>query len=193
MMRAAIKLLAAGALFVYPVAIYFADAYLTPSQLLAGLCLLLAGRILVAAWITEVKRRRYLLVAGLMLAAAVLTLRFLPRLDLDWLRLYPMVFSLAMFALFFGSLFTRMSLVERIARTMQHELPPQGVIYTRRVTWAWCGVLLLNSLVALYTAIGTSIRVWSLYNGIIVYFLFGGVLLGEYLLRTHLKRKWATA
>ena len=115
----------------------------------------------------------------------------MPDIDLAYLRLYPMLLSLLVFAMFFGSLFTRMPLVERIARMAHPELPPQGVIYTRRVTWFWCGVLLVNALLSLYTSVGTSFEIWSLYNGVIVYLLFGSVFLGEYLLRIRLQRKWA--
>jgi uncharacterized membrane protein len=185
------KLLIAGTLVVYPIAVYFADGYLTPSQLTAGLLLLLAARVLVVGWINPAKRNQSVALMTLMLAAAAAVVLWLPDIDLAYLRLYPMLLSLLVFAMFFGSLFTRMPMVERIARMAHPELPPQGVTYTRRVTWFWCGVLLVNALLSLYTSVGTSFEIWSLYNGVIVYLLFGSVFLGEYLLRIRLQRKWA--
>jgi uncharacterized membrane protein len=193
MTRAWMKLPVAAVLVIYPIAIYFADGYLTPSELVAGLLLLLSGRVLITTRINPVKQKQGIALAALLPVAAVAVLLFMPDINLAYLRLYPMLFNLSIFAIFFGSLFTSMPLVERIARMMHTDLPPQGVIYTRHVTWVWCGVLLLNAALSLYTAIGASFEVWSLYNGVIVYFLFGSVFVGEYLVRTRLRRKWAAA
>lgn len=191
MTRTAVKLLVAGILLVYPIAVYLANGYLTPSQLLAGLLLLLAGRVLVIVWINATHRIRNALLAGMLLLAAILVLLLLPAFSIAWLRFYPVLFNLAAFGLFFGSLFTRMPLAERMARLVHPELPPQGVAYTRYVTWVWSGVMLFNTLVSLYTSFATSFRFWSLYNGVLIYVLFGGVFLSEYLVRTWLRRKWA--
>ncbi|HEV7165511.1 MAG TPA: hypothetical protein VGO35_09000 [Gammaproteobacteria bacterium] len=193
MARDAAKLLVAGTLFIYPIAMYIADGYLTPTQLLAGLLFLLAARVMLAAWIKPQHHRRDVLLAGLMAAAAILVLLFMPGVKLMWLRLYPALFGLAVLAMFFGSLFTSMPIVERFARIMHSDLPPQAIVHCRRVTQAWCVVILLNILVSLYTAFETSYRIWSLYNGCIVYFVFGTMLLGEYLLRLQLRRRWAKA
>lgn len=191
--RAAAKALVAGSLVAYPVAIYLADGYLSPSQLLAGLLWLLAARLLLAVWISPTHLGRDLTTAALLVVAGAVVLRYMPGVELAWLRYYPAFFGLVAFGLFFGSLFTARPLVERIARTMGHALPPEGVAHCRRVTWAWCALLAANVLISLYTAYATSLRVWTLYNGVIVYFLFGAMLLGEYLLRLHLRRHWAAA
>lgn len=190
--RAAAKAMVAGSLVTYPIAIYFADGYLTPSQLLSGLLWLLAARLLLAAWISPKHLGRDLGVTALLAAAGVLVLRYMPDVELAWLRYYPALFGFLAFSLFLGSLYTSMPLVERIARAMGHALPPEGVTHCRRVTWAWCALLAGNVLVSLYTAYGASLQVWTLYNGVIVYFLFGAMLLGEYLLRLHLRRRWET-
>ena len=191
--RDAAKSVVVATLFVYPVAIYFADGYLSPTQLLAGLLFLFAARVLLAAWIKPQHHNRDLLFATLLAVAAFLVLLFLPAMRLDWLRLYPALISLGVLGVFFGSLFTAQPMVERIARVMHPDLPPQAIAHCRRVTQAWCLVLAGNVLVSLYTAFATSLRVWSLYNGVIVYFAFGAMLLGEYLLRLYLRRKWETA
>jgi uncharacterized membrane protein len=191
--RDAAKTVVAASLFVYPVAIYFADGYLTPTQLLAGLLFLFAARVLLAAWIKPQHHNRDLVFAALLAVAAFLVLFLLPEVRLDWLRLYPALISLGILGMFFGSLFTAQPLVERIARAMHSDLPPQGVAHCRRVTQAWCLVLAANVAVSFYTAFATSLQFWSLYNGVIVYCVFGAMLLGEYLLRLRLRRKWETA
>ena len=138
--RDAAKSLVVATLFIYPIAIYFADGYLTPSQLLAGLLFLMAVRVMLTAWIKPEKHNRDLLFAALLAAAALLVLLLLPAVRLDWLRLYPALISMGVFTMFFGSLFTAQPIVERIARVMHSDLPPQGVAHCRRVTQAWCVV-----------------------------------------------------
>lgn len=126
-----------------------------------------------------------------LLAAAVVILLLFPHLELIYVRFYPALFAFIAFAIFFGSLFTKMPLVERFARMQYANLPPQAVIYTRRVTQVWCGVLLCNTLISLYTTVGTTLEIWSFYNGVLIYFVIGGVYLCEYLIRLYLIRRWA--
>src|SRR5574343_1260429 len=53
--------------------------------------------------------------------------------DAGWpARLYPVLVSLAMLAVFSLSLFRGMPVVERLARLQEPGLPPEGVAYTRR-------------------------------------------------------------
>jgi len=191
--RDAAKSLVVGTLFIYPIAIYLAEDYLTPTQLTAGLMFLVAARVLFAAWIKPEHHRRDLVIAAALGVAAFLVLFLLPAVKIEWLRLYPAVFTLAILATFSVSLFHGMPMVERIARVLHPDLPPQGVIHCRRVTVAWCLLLTVNLIISLYTAFATSLRIWSLYNGIIVYLLFALMLGGEYLLRLRLQRKWEQA
>lgn len=189
----AAKLVVAAALLVYPLAIYFMQNALKPSELLAGLLLLFAARTLLAAWIGNLRRMLSALIAAVLFAAAVTVVLWLPGLKINWLRYYPMLLDLAAFAVFFGSLFTRMPLVERFARLVRDDLPPQGVRYTRQVTWAWSGLLLAVAAGSLYTAVAAPLRIWSLYNGLIVYLIFGAAFGCEYIVRTYLRHRWAAA
>ncbi|KAI0244669.1 hypothetical protein L0F63_004954 [Massospora cicadina] len=50
---------------------------------------------------------------------------------------YPVVVNSLMLALFGGSMFSAMPLVERLARLREPDLPPRGVVWTRRVTQLW--------------------------------------------------------
>jgi len=61
------------------------------------------------------------------------------------------------------------------------------VIYTRRVTWIWCGVFVLNGSLALATALWASNQVWALYNGLLAYVMMGALCGGEWLVRRRVK------
>jgi uncharacterized membrane protein len=103
-------------------------------------------------------------------------------------RFYPVFMNAAMLAAFGASLFVGQSMIERLARIAEPDLPEAGVRYTRKVTWVWCGFLLLNGLVALWTALYASLEVWTLYNGLIAYLLMGALFGGEFLVRKVVRR-----
>ncbi len=194
MRRTAAGILVAGLLMGYPVAIYFGDSYLRPADMLAGLLFLLALRLLIHARLSRRHRSLDVAVAVFLAAGAVASVLWLPHFSMRWLKLYPALFDVAVFAAFFGSLFTHRPLVERFARALQHgELPQQAIAYTRNVTRAWSAVMAGITLVALYTACCTPTRVWSLFNGVLVYAILGLVFGIEYTLRRHLRRKWEHA
>jgi uncharacterized membrane protein len=98
-------------------------------------------------------------------------------------RLYPVIVNLAVLGYFAWSLIHPPSAVERIARLADRALPDYAVAYTRRVTAVWCMFFVVNGAIALYTALWTSIEVWTLYNGCIAYLLMGSLFTGEYLVR----------
>ncbi|MCM2209714.1 hypothetical protein MYF61_29305, partial [Klebsiella quasipneumoniae] len=72
------------------------------------------------------------------------------------------------------------TLVERLARMREPDLPPSGVAYTRRVTQAWCVFFVCNGTIATITAFAANDRVWALYNGAIAYGLIGAMFAGEW-------------
>lgn len=194
MIANAFKGVVGGLLLSYPVAVYFAEKVLSPSQLLAGLVILLGLRMLVAVWINKQRVVVTVSAACLLLAAGVAALCVFPDIRLAWLRFYPMVFDLAVFGVFFGSLFVGQPVIERIARVLgRHEMTTAHIRYARRATWAWAILMLLIALVSLYTAVATSLETWSLFNGVIVYGVMGAMLAGEYLLRRRFARKWEAA
>ncbi|MBX3479395.1 MAG: hypothetical protein KF842_03275 [Caulobacter sp.] len=98
-------------------------------------------------------------------------------------RFYPVFMSGAMLAAFAASLVKGPSMIERLARVAEPDMPASGVIYTRKVTMVWCLFLGLNGLVALWTALYASLEVWTAYNGFISYVLMGALLGGEFLVR----------
>lgn len=127
---------------------------------------------------------RWLMAGALLLVAlTVWSNQLLP------LKLYPVLMNFLTLALFSYSLFYPPSMIERFARMTDPDLPPEAIGYTRRVTQVWCGFLLVNGSIALYTALWATPEVWSLYNGVIAYLLMGLMFGGEYLIRLRFKRR----
>ncbi|MEG6044237.1 hypothetical protein NFK84_23020 [Enterobacter ludwigii] len=122
--------------------------------------------------------------AGLALCAASYLLK-----AHQWLLLYPVVVNLVMLTVFGGSLWTTMPLVERLARLREPNLPPAGVRYTRKVTLVWCGFFLGNGAIALFTVLHGDMHVWTVWNGMVAYFLMGTLMATEWLVRQRVMKK----
>jgi uncharacterized membrane protein len=118
-----------------------------------------------------------LLVAGAVWANALLPL-----------KLYPVLVNAAFLAAFAYSLASPPSMVERMARLTEPDLPPQAIAYTRVVTQVWCVFFVINGSIALGTALWASPAVWSLYTGVISYVAMGVLFGVEYLVRLRFKR-----
>lgn len=98
-------------------------------------------------------------------------------------KAYPVLVSLG-FAAFFGlSLRYPPTVIERIARLTTPDLPPEGVHYTRQVTWVWFSFLILNAAIALSLALWGTLAQWTLWCGLLSYIAMGILFAGEYLVR----------
>jgi len=174
------NVLAARLTMVYPLAIWLGHGVLEP-RILAGLLLLTVATRLPTLKASRAARWG---AAGalLLVLLAVQANAVLP------LKLYPVLVNGAMLAAFAASLVKGPSMIERLARLREPDLPPAGVAYTRRVTQAWCVFFVANGAIALGTALFGSDAQWSLYNGVIAYILMGAMFGGEYLLRLRFKR-----
>ena len=104
------------------------------------------------------------------------------------LKLYPVLVTAALLALFAYSLMFPPSMAERFARMREADLPAEAVGYTRAVTQVWCVFFVVNGALALATALWASPAVWSLYNGLVAYLLMGLLFAGEYFFRRQFKR-----
>jgi uncharacterized membrane protein len=174
------NVLTAALTLLYPLAIWLAHGAIEP-RWLAGLLLLTIATRLPALKLSAAAR--WSAGAGLVLAAlAVWANAVLP------LKLYPVLVNGVLLAAFGASLLSGPSMVERLARLREPELPAAAVAYTRRVTQAWCLFFVANGSIALGTALFAPEALWSLYTGVISYGLMGLMFGGEYLLRIRFKR-----
>ncbi|HCD04819.1 MAG: hypothetical protein CMH21_06350 [Methylophaga sp.] len=163
----------------YPFIVYWGiqhDAYGWLLTMLAGL--------LVLRWITasSAQERYFLCLAVIVIGAVVWWLG-----EKNGLKLYPVIINLSLLFLFASSLLTEMSVVERLARIREPELPEKAVLYTRKVTQIWCLFFAFNATLALITVLLADDALWLWYNGVVAYFLIGGLMLGEWLVRQRVK------
>ena len=170
----------------YPFIALFAVKAVGPIPVVASLCLLLVLRV-AFGWGKGVP---------LSMALAPLFVALLMGLMMIWdahraVRFYPVFMNGAMLAAFAASLLKGPSMIERLARIAEPDLPEAGVRYTRQVTIVWCFFLLLNGLVALWTALYASLAVWTAYNGFVAYLLMGALFGGELLVRKFVRAREA--
>ncbi len=103
------------------------------------------------------------------------------------LKLYPALVNAVLLVFFLVSLRHPPTVVERLARLQDPQLPPFAIVYTRRVTQVWCGFFVLNGSLALATALWASDATWALYNGLLAYLLMGLLHAGEWTVRRRVK------
>lgn len=162
----------------YPFAIYFGLGRFEPRWLALFLLAMATARALIS------KDRLWIAAA---LGATVLVIASALANDAMPLKLYPVLVNAVMLAVFAISLRHPPSIIERLARLKEPDLPPSGVAYTRKVTVVWCLFFIGNGAIALVTALWASNRVWALYNGFIAYLLMGILFLGEWLVRQRVR------
>ncbi|NRF46591.1 hypothetical protein HRF68_02885 [Pseudomonas stutzeri] len=173
---AGLALLLAG--LAYPFAVYFGIEHLSPRVFAALLGALWLARLLSSA---RAASRGTAAVALLFCLALAL-------LDDDvLLRWYPVLINAAMLALFAGSLFVGMPVIERLARLQEPDLAEAGVRYTRQVTKVWVGFFVINGTIATALTLWAPLAWWTLYNGLIAYLLMGLLFAGEWLVRQRVR------
>lgn len=165
----------------YPVLIFLGLQWLEPRAVAAllALALLLRHFGLARDWLRSATRMEC---AVLVMLLGWATATVLSNHE-TMLRLYPMVMGLGVLAVFAWSLARPPTAIERFARLRTPHLSEPAVAWTRRVTQVWCVFLLINCLIAGWTALFAPRDTWALYNGLIAYLLMGVLFAGEWLLR----------
>jgi uncharacterized membrane protein len=170
--------LLAAATLAYPALVYVGLGRWNP----LWMSLLLCSLPLMRAW---TDRDPMWLVA----AAGALLLGVAASVQGSWmpLKLYPVLVSAVLLAVFAASLKFPPTVVERIARLREPQLPPAGVAYTRKVTAAWCIFFVANGTLSAATALWGSDQLWLLYNGLLAYLLIGLFFALEWTIRQRLR------
>lgn len=75
------------------------------------------------------------------------------------------------------------SVVERLARLLEPDLPAERAAYCRRVTWVWCAFFALNGAVAAALAVVAPLAWWALWTGLLSYVAMGLLFAGEVVVR----------
>lgn len=131
------------------------------------------------------QKHERLVIAGSALGVAAVTLLWDAGLGL---KFYPVLVNLGLLLVFGGSLLGSQTVIERLARLREPDLPAEGVAYTRKVTQAWCVFFVLNGAVSAGTMFWAPPAVWALYNGLIAYLLIGLMLSVEWLIRRRVRK-----
>ena len=180
----------AAVVIAYPLIVYFGlkhfDARLV-AVLLIGLALLRLFMVRKADSPSAAMPQARLVIFALLLFGVLTLVSDIPVL----LQYYPVAMNIFMFTLFFGSLLRPPSIIERIARLSNPDLPETAVAYTRKVTMVWCAFFVFNGSMALYTTLSTSLGFWAVYNTLVSYSLMGFLFAGEFLVRRIVKRRHA--
>ncbi|MFL0796654.1 MAG: hypothetical protein K6L73_04100 [Cellvibrionaceae bacterium] len=168
----------AGLLILYPALVYFGLQNMKPSDVAWLLLAVISVRLILTLKDTK---SQGLALSTTGVAAIVLWASALSDSELG-LKFYPVAINLTLLCIFALSLIKPPSVIERIARLKEPNLPETGVQYTRKVTGIWCVFFTLNGTAALYSTT-LSLEAWTLYNGLISYILMGILLGGEMLYR----------
>lgn len=165
----------------YPFLAFAALRGLEPRQVAIGLGAVVGLRAVTAwRWPPPADARR--LVAPAAILACVAVLAGLSNGEL-WLLLLPAIMNAALLLVFARTLFGGPTLIETIARMQVGELPPEEVVYCRRVTQVWCAFFVANGGVALWLALRPDPLLWTLYTGLISYLLVGLLFSIEFTVR----------
>ncbi|WP_394202383.1 hypothetical protein [Shewanella waksmanii] len=181
-MRLLLQIITGALIIGYPLAVFFGLHLLPPGVVALVLCVALILRL--ALQKQQVKAMMAPILVGIGLTAA----SFIAK-EQQWLLYYPVVINLSMLALFAYSLKQGPTMIERLARLKEPDLPQAAIPYLRKVTKLWCGLFIFNGLMAWYTASFTTLAVWTWYNGLIAYLLIGAMFAGEWLYRTFWLKK----
>lgn len=163
----------------YPLAVYWGLGHWEPKYL-AGLLVLVA--LLRSFGSRDPLWRVAAVGAALLAGVSVVGNAVLP------LKLYPVLVNAVLFIVFVYSLRCPPTVIERLARLQEPNLPESGVRYTRNVTLVWSAFFVVNGSLALGTALWASDATWALYNGLIAYGLMGLLFAVEWLVRRRVRR-----
>ncbi len=163
---------------IYAPLVYFGMALLPPIVLVLTGLALMGVRLLGMRRNVDIKiwQSAFLVAAFFLIGMLFLNARLA-------VQAYPVMVSLSVATIFGLSLRFPPTIVERIARITEPNLPPEGIIYTRRVTAVWVVFLVINAIISAISAIWGSLAQWTLWNGLLSYLLMGTLFIGEMIVR----------
>ena len=180
-MNLTVKILAGILVVIYPFAIYFGMEYFEPKYLAIILAVIVMTRF-VSGLLSPGYESKQIRIGTAILGLIIVGFAFAYN-SIDSLKIYPLLINFTLLGVFGYSLFYPPSLIERLARLTNPELPDEAIAYTRKVTQIWCLFFFINGIVSFITAFYTSVEVWTLYNGLLSYLIMGSLFLGEFVYR----------
>lgn len=175
-----LNLLVILSLAAYPFLVYYGRETVGSLWITAGLLLLWGIKSVLSR-----QRWQQIVTLALLVCVAVFAMTDRP----GFLYFYPVVINLVLLAVFAGSLLTSMSVVERIARSREPDLPESARRYTRNVTKVWCLFFIVNASVIYLLGQAGYAQAWSVYTGFVSYLLMALLFACEWIYRRRYKRK----
>ena len=179
---AAGRVLLAGILICYPLAVYLLLDSVGAGVLGIVLILLLVFRL---NKVTEILPGRVFFVAVAIAVAGIIALLGGGAMAL---KFYPTLVSLLLLLVFGYTVFVPPSMVERLVRLAGKKFSSRTVPYTRGVTILWCLFFAFNAVVTASITLSGSMEAWTLYNGLIAYLIVGTLFAAEAVFRYFYKR-----
>jgi len=184
MLKKILPLVLAILFVAFPFFVHYGLRYVDPVVFAAILFVLL----MVRAWLTPSDNK---IGKAVMLSIIILYCASIAFFDSELLlRYYPVLISLYVALMFFLSLFDNESLVERFAKLSGKPYPDEARSYMKTLTKLWVLLLIMNAVVAWYSACCSSNDFWLLYNGFISYCIVLGFIFIEWLFRQFYRRKY---
>jgi uncharacterized membrane protein len=171
-----------GLLGLYPVVVYFGIRIL-PATFFG---LLLAVVVMLRATVARPEERTTLWPVILLLFAYAIGAAIVGRTQA--LLYYPVLINALLCLSFSLSLRAENPILLRIVRSRGITVSAHAERYLIRLTAVWAFFFALNAVVALWTTT-TTLKTWTLYNGLISYVLVGTLMLCEWFYRIHYKKK----
>jgi uncharacterized membrane protein len=165
----------------YPFIIFFGIKLLPPSFF--GLVLLVLLGMRYSALLPE--ERPILLPILLLFLAYALSATLLKSTTM--LLYYPALVNFSLCTIFVNSLRLGDPLLLRFIRARGWPISVHGPRYLCRLTAIWAGFFLINGSISIWTST-LGIEIWTVYNGLISYFLIAMLVGGEYIFRLFYKR-----
>lgn len=166
-------------LALYPLIVVVGLTYLNV-RWTALLILALLSRRIIAAVLTD-KGTSVILLVQVLAMAAIISAAGISGSEI-FLRFTPFLISLTFLIQFAVSL-RATPIIERFARLKRPDLPPDHVVYCRKLTKVWLVVLTGNSALVLVAAFVESSTLWAVLVGPVSYTYWGSFIAIEFLFR----------
>jgi len=178
------RLLLAAVGIAYPLVVYFGLRSFSPMAIGAALLPFLVLRLVYRPHDGPSRA-----IADVLVIAGGLALAVVAFSPLMGLKAYPIFVSFGLAVLFGYTLLWPPTVIERIARLYDPELPDAARPYLIKVTAAWISFFLVNAGLSAWTAASGSLELWTLYNGLISYLLMGVLFTGEFIVRQFVRHR----
>ncbi len=176
------KVVAGALMLLYPLVVHTAVVY--DQIAIASISLLVISVVATVIAFSRASEHRGVLVFmfGLLAVLSLLNLITSTRYAL---YLMPILINLLMLAVFASSLWPgREPLITVFHRlTVNRDIDPVLVTYTRRLTWVWAMLFAAMALASAALAIFSPLAVWSLFTNFLNYLFVLALLVGEYFFR----------